>query len=112
MVRWPLFPSRLNIHLHRVGMGKEWRSNQNMVNSPPTVRFQGSWSPIVPKRKLLATRKMMSKHIHESPGHRLLISPTHVFMETHMLEMFFGAMHVNRLRGDIHITTPNHRLAW
>src|SRR3954470_6602552 len=80
-----------------------------MVDAPASICFQRAWRPVIPKCILLPVRIEFHKHVLKSPRQCMFIRSSRILVITDMLEMLLGAVHVDRPRSDVHVTTPDSR---
>ena len=52
----------------------------------------------------------MAQNVNESPSGGVFVCATHVLVKTDVLEVFFGAVNVDRFGCDVHIAAPQCRL--
>src|SRR6478672_7013696 len=83
-----------------------------MVDAPASICFQRTRRPVIPKSILLPVRIEFHKHVLKSPRQCMFIRSPRILVIADVFEMLLGAVHVDRPRSNVHVTTPNSRFVW
>ena len=82
------------------------RGREDMIDAPSLIFVERAGAQIIPQGKLLPIGVKLPEDIHKSTSQRLFRGATGVFMVSDMLQVFLGAVDVDRFGCDIHVPTP------